>query len=342
MSAGVHRSDMQRASGLTPNKFLQAEQLLRGVVIPAEEPRSRRRSSGRLSAPDASKSSGQCPKVSPHAGSGADQTMPTNHKNQPTEALAPSARRATDKREPLTPEQQGLASRSLAQEQHPKEPKPQHPSSKNRETLLERAKAVQSGVPFQRTPATLPSATSESSTFSPRPSAPAPPAPGTTMYPPRAPAPEPAKAVPQRALPRQHGSYARSLASATPVPSGEQNAITQERIRLIALGIPAPREGLKFDGQLKRKRGRPPAKRATPQELQERNLLNTLMKEDGSILPHSSGGVPTRYANVAKLEPDEMHWIRPLPMPLVMSSLDPAAPTLPPTQVWAQWSSLGL
>jgi hypothetical protein len=126
------------------------------------------------------------------------------------------------------------------------------------------------------------------------------------------------------------------------VPSGEQNAITQERIRLIALGIPAPREGLKFDGQLKRKRGRPPAKRATPQELQERNLLNTLMKEDGSILPHRSGGVPTRYANVAKLEPDEMHWIRPLPMPLVMSSLDPAAPTLPPTQVWAQWSSLGL
>lgn len=111
------------------------------------------------------------------------------------------------------------------------------------------------------------------------------------------------------------------------------------RTRLLSLGLPAYRQGIKFEAQPIRKRGRPPAPKLTPQELSDRQYLASLWAKQPPMQEkkRSMAGVPPRYA-FANLSTTELHWMRPMPMPLSISTQDPSGYRLPPTDIWRRWS----
>lgn len=117
-----------------------------------------------------------------------------------------------------------------------------------------------------------------------------------------------------------------------PPPSEEDLA----HLRLLSLGIPAFREGIKFEVELRRKRGRPPAERLTVQQLKDKQVIDALYAAPAGVTPEREAGIPPRYTKRARLSLSEIHTLRPLPWPLATSTLDPSAPTVRPSERWAQ------
>lgn len=125
-----------------------------------------------------------------------------------------------------------------------------------------------------------------------------------------------------------------ALSLGSKVPSSDPS-----HMRLLALGLPAFREGLNFDVQPRRKRGRPPAKRLTPQQINDKQFLESLWSN--SPLPSSArtARMPSRYSQSAQLTAHEVHWIYPLSRPLLTYSGDPSSVRLKPSLVWEKWLS---
>lgn len=137
---------------------------------------------------------------------------------------------------------------------------------------------------------------------------------------------------------------ANTTASTEPKPTAlETPSLSSEDLyhkRLLSLGLPAYRQGIKFDVQPRRKRGRPPAPRLTPQELSDKQFLAALWAKHPPTQPknRSMAGVPPRYTQ-AKLSAKELHWMRPIPMPLTITPQDPSGYGLPPSEIWRRWSA---
>lgn len=135
---------------------------------------------------------------------------------------------------------------------------------------------------------------------------------------------------------------ATTTPSAGPVSQPVTPRLSKEelfRTRLLSLGLPAYRQGIKFEAEPKRKRGRPPAPKLTPQELSDRQFLASLWAKQPPMQERkrSMAGVPPRYA-FANLSTKELHWMRPMPMPLSIATQDPSGYRLPPTDIWRRWS----
>lgn len=122
-----------------------------------------------------------------------------------------------------------------------------------------------------------------------------------------------------------------------PPPADDKNA--QAFQRLLSLGMPAHREGLKFEVQPRRKRGRPPGQKKSPAQLMRDEALEALWKANAEH-PTSNGYMPARYAAQAKLSREEAQWLCPLPMPMIMSTANPATVQALPSEVWARWAQL--
>lgn len=103
--------------------------------------------------------------------------------------------------------------------------------------------------------------------------------------------------------------------------------------------MPAHREGLKFEVQPRRKRGRPPGQKKSPAQLMRDEALEALWKANAEH-PTSNGYMPARYAAQAKLSREEAQWLCPLPMPMIMSTANPATVQALPSEVWARWAQL--
>lgn len=130
--------------------------------------------------------------------------------------------------------------------------------------------------------------------------------------------------------------------SAGPVPQSSASQPSEKDLyhkRLLSLGLPAYRQGIKFDVQPRRKRGRPPAPKLTPQELSDKQFLASLWAKHPPIQEkkRSMAGMPPRYSH-AKLSNKELHWMRPIPMPLSIATQDPSGYRLPPSAIWRRWS----
>ncbi|WFD19310.1 Putative ATPase [Malassezia caprae] len=112
------------------------------------------------------------------------------------------------------------------------------------------------------------------------------------------------------------------------------------RTRLLSLGLPAYRQGIKFEAEPRRKRGRPPAPKLTPQELSDKQFLASLWAKQPPMQEkkRSMAGLPPRY-EFANLSTKELHWMRPMPMPLSIATQDPSGYRLPPTDIWRRWSA---
>lgn len=113
-------------------------------------------------------------------------------------------------------------------------------------------------------------------------------------------------------------------------------------IRLLALGVPSYREGLQFEVQHRRKRGRPPAKRLSLQEMNDKQFLDSLWSNSPLPSHLRIAGMPLRYVQKAHLDAHDSHWIRPLPRPLSIYSGNPSGTRLRPSHIWNKWVSQSL
>lgn len=209
------------------------------------------------------------------------------------------------------------------------EPQPQSKRKEPRldkSALLERAKAAQSGALF-RSKAT-------EAVRVPDPPAPTQSVPRKVEAP--APAPEPAPDSNAEAKKRTSVPRASSDSPAPPaIKSESEDAQTYQR--LVSLGMPAHRQGLKFEIEPRRKRGRPPGqKKSIPQWMRDADQIASREPPMESI--SSTGYLPARYAT-AKLTKLEEQWICPLPMPMMMSTANPSAVHATPSEVWARWAA---
>lgn len=125
--------------------------------------------------------------------------------------------------------------------------------------------------------------------------------------------------------------------SASALPSTDPS-----HIRLLALGVPAYREGLQFEVQHRRKRGRPPAKRLSLQQMNDKQFLDSLWSNSPLPSHLRIAGMPLRYVHMAHLDAHDTHWIRPLPRPLLTYGGDPSETRLRPSHVWDKWVSKAL
>lgn len=187
--------------------------------------------------------------------------------------------------------------------------------------LLERAKAAQSGALFRPAP----------SDSAPPASKPDPPASVPRKVESPAAISEPASDS------RKKATMSRTPSDTPPTaPVKPESEDVQAYQRLVSLGMPAHREGLKFEVEPRRKRGRPPGqKKSIPQWMRdaERIALREL-KEESSV---TSGHLPPRYT-AANLTREEEQWISPLPMPMMMSTACPSSVQATPSEVWARWA----
>ena len=299
---------MRRASGLAPAQFDKGLGMLRDVVKPDSTPRTSRR-----------------------------------------------ARQSGEPAENATPPRS--------------EPRP------DKATLLERARAVQSGGPFQgpgsrRTespappaqapaaapPAAAPATESPAPEPSPgellrqlldaeksrsaQPRAKAEPAQQDTASPsgetPRPKVGRPRKHPPEAAptAPRRRGRPPKrevelSDSAPAPAPQGFMSADDEEALWA---RIFAKRTGV--DDEPRRKRGRPPGSKT---RAKEETPTAPLLFEEGAEHGPEPTYPPQRY-RMAALSEDELHWLRPLPMPLVMPATDPSAPRASMTELWSSWA----
>ncbi|WFD41670.1 hypothetical protein MPSI1_000302 [Malassezia psittaci] len=134
----------------------------------------------------------------------------------------------------------------------------------------------------------------------------------------------------------------RETNSPHPVPDGlppiikHESEEAQAYQRLVSLGIPAHREGLKFEIEPRRKRGRPPGQKKTiPQWMQDADRI----APSDHTLEASASILPARYM-AANLSHSELQCLRPLPVPMVMSTANPSGVRAKPSEVWARWASL--
>ena len=255
------------SSGLSPEKFAQAERMIRNVVQDMPRLRTRRESTG---------------------------------------APAPG-------KEPR------LVSEPQTQ---PKRKEPRLDKS----ALLERAKAAQSGALFR--PKTT------EAVRVPDPPAPAQSVPRKVEAP--TPTSEPATDTNSEAKKRTPVPRTSSDSPAPPAIKTESEDV-QAYQRLVSLGMPAHRQGLKFEIEPRRKRGRPPGqKKSIPQWIRDADQIASREPPTESL--SSTGYLPARYAT-AKLTTLEEQWICPLPMPMMMSTANPSAVHATPSEVWARWAA---
>ncbi|WFD30077.1 hypothetical protein MSPP1_001091 [Malassezia sp. CBS 17886] len=121
-----------------------------------------------------------------------------------------------------------------------------------------------------------------------------------------------------------------------PVAPRALDPAEEARKRLVSLGIPTHREGLKFEVEPIRKRGRPPAKKRSATDVEDAKLLNKLLAE-GDDEAASAAFPPQRYTKRANLTKSELYWMQPFPLPLLASSMDPSAYRLPASAIWERW-----
>lgn len=211
-------------------------------------------------------------------------------------------------------------STSLAQTKKPK---------LDKEALLDKAKAIQRGK-FEPSSPFEPAATSSSMSF--RAILPSPMEPMHRKI-------EPAESLP--ILPPPKPAPPPKVIKKTPVPAPLSKEQEQVHTRLLSVGIPKFREGIKFDVQPRRKRGRPPAERLTTQQIKDKMFLATLYSTRPEETPSQDASVPARYVRLSQLSSKEAHWMRPLPIPLVMPHVDPSAHQVSYQELWAararQW-----
>lgn len=256
-----------RSSGLSPEKFMHAEKMIKSVVQDMPRLRARRESS------------------------------------------------AARTKEPQT----------VSQAQSPPKKKEDR---LDKTALLERAKAVQSGVLF-RSPALD--------------SVPLPAHPERTTVPRKVESPSPAPEAPKEpASESKKRPPSTRPSSDPPEPSVKpESEDVQAYQRLVSLGMPAHREGLKFQVEPRRKRGRPPGqKKIIPQWMRDAERI--ALREQIPPSTSSTGYLPARYL-AANLTRVEEQWICPLPMPMMMSTANPGAVQALPSEVWAwcapQWEA---
>ena len=263
----LQRAELMRSSGLSPEKFTQAERMIRSVVQDMPRLRTRRESTGA----------------------------------------------------PVPGKEPRLVSEPQTQSKR-KEPR------LDKSTLLERAKAVQSGALFR--PKTT------EAVHVPNPPAPTASVPRKVEAP--VPTPEPATEANTEARKRTAMPRASSDSPAPPAVKTESEEV-QAYQRLVSLGMPAHRQGLKFEIEPRRKRGRPPGqKKSIPQWMRDADQIAS--REPPLESTSSTGYLPARYAT-AKLTTLEEQWICPLPMPMMMSTANPSAVHATPSEVWARWAA---
>lgn len=274
----IQRKELEKASGLAPSQFSRAENMLRSVVLPSDEPRLRRRQSSSTQA-----------KV----------------------AIQQASNQARDKK-----------------------------------SLVESAKQIQ-----KYALANVPLSTGEQDVVSPPPLKR--PAPEASVLIASRPSKRPSlgeKSQNQRDVHTyQAAQSVQSFHAQMPMPKPSVPNVPKQlrtpstppsstadpsHLRLLSLGIPAVREGIKFDVQLRRKRGRPPAKRLTAQQMNDKRLLESLWSNAPFPSHLRMAGMPLRYACRANLDLHAMHWIRPLPRPVLAYSGNPSESRFPPSIIW--------
>lgn len=143
----------------------------------------------------------------------------------------------------------------------------------------------------------------------------------------------------QTKIPKRMREESPATLHSSAKPSSALPSTDPSHIRLLAMGVPAYREGLQFEIQHRRKRGRPPAKRLSIQQMNDKQFLDSLWSNSPLPSHLRIAGMPLRYVHKAHLDAHDTHWIRPLPRPLLTYSGNPSEIRLRPSHVWDKWVS---